>query len=56
MNKKYDNVFPPHSKILKLANPILKNLITLHFLIPQARDSHCSLKIMLRTKLTHTYT
>ena len=30
--------------------------LTFHFLTPKERDLHCSHKIMLRTKQTHTYT
>ena len=30
--------------------------LTFHFLTPKERDLHCSHKVMLRTKQTHTYT
>ena len=59
MYKKYDNIISTALKNNKAYDSyfnIIQSLFAFHFFTTKQRDLHCSHEIMLRTKLTHTYT
>ena len=59
-NKKFDNIIARALANIKAHEPFFSKFkhfgLRFHFLTPKKRDVPCSDKIMLKTKLTHTYT
>ena len=59
-NKKYDIIVSTALRDNKAYDSYFNKFnhfsLTFNFLTPKERDLHCSHEIMLRTKLTHTYT
>ena len=59
-NKKFDNIIATAVKNTKACLSYFNNFnhfaLTILFLTPKERELHCSHEVMLRTKITHTYT
>ena len=59
-NKKYDNIISTALTETKAYDSYFTKFnhfsLTFNFLTPKERDLHRSHEVMLRTKLTHTYT